>query len=222
MSPQREEPMSKALSPCGDDALVIVDIQRDFYPGGNLAVGGGDEIVPLVNRVAATFAHVILTQDWHPRNHLSFASSHPGKKPFESVELPYGTQTLWPDHCIQGSPGAEFHAMLEVLRAELILRKGCNREIDSYSAMFENDRRTPTGLAGYLRERGIKRVFLVGLALDFCVRWSAEDAWRLGFDVIVIEDCCRAIDTAGSLAEAHAAFARTGVALTSTARLGPG
>jgi nicotinamidase/pyrazinamidase len=212
--------MSKALSPSADDALLVVDIQYDFCPGGSLAVQGGDEIVPLVNRIASGFPHVILTQDWHPPDHLSFASAHPGRKPFESVELPYGMQTLWPDHCVQGTHGAAFHAMLEVSRAELVLRKGFRREIDSYSAFFENDRRTPTGLAGYLRERSIRRVFLAGLALDFCVRWSAEDARRLGFDAIVIEDCCRAIDTAGSLVEAHAAFKHSGAVLISSAVVG--
>ena len=202
------------------DVLLVVDVQYDFCPGGSLAVTGGDEVIPLVNRLAQSFAHVVLTQDWHPRGHLSFASAHPGRKPFETMPLPYGMQTLWPDHCVQGTPGAEFHKALDVPGAELVLRKGFRREIDSYSAFFENDRATPTGLAGYLRERGLKRLFIAGLALDFCVRWSAEDARRLGFEVVVIEDACRAIDTSGSLAAARTALVDCGAKLVPSSTLG--
>ena len=202
------------------DVLLVVDVQYDFCPGGSLAVTGGDEVIPLVNRLAQSFAHAVLTQDWHPRGHLSFASQHPGRKPFETMPLPYGMQTLWPDHCVQGTPGAEFHKALDVPRAELVLRKGFRREIDSYSAFFENDRATPTGLAGYLRERGLGRLFIAGLALDFCVRWSAEDARRLGFEVVVIEDACRAIDMSGSLAAARTALADCGAKLVPSLTLG--
>src|SRR5579883_2036222 len=179
--------MALSLCPGAADALLLVDLQNDFCPGGGLAVPGGDEVIPLANRLARRFAHVVLTQDWHPGGHLSFASSHPGRRPFETIELAYGPQTLWPDHCVQETAGAAFHRGLEVPQAELVLRKGFRREIDSYSAFFENDRRTPTGLAGYLRERGLARVVLAGLALDFCVRWSAEDARALGFEVVVVE-----------------------------------
>lgn len=183
------------------DVLLMVDIQNDFCPGGKLAVPRGDEVVPLVNRLGRRFAHVVLTQDWHPRDHLSFASNHPGRRPYETVQLSYGPQMLWPDHCVQGTTGAEFHRDLDIVRAELVLRKGYRRAIDSYSAFFENDRTTRTGLAGYLRERGFSRVFLAGLAFDFCVRFSAEDARRAGFEVVVIEDACRGIDVDGSIAE---------------------
>ncbi len=180
------------------DVLLVVDVQNDFMPGGALAVPRGDEIVPLVNRLAASFAHVVLTQDWHPRGHLSFASSHPGRAPFETVSLPYGPQILWPDHCIQGTPGAALHAALDVAHAELLIRKGYNAAVDSYSAFCEADGR-PTGLAGYLRERGLERVFLCGLATDFCVAFSACDARTAGFPAILIEEACRAIDSNGSL-----------------------
>ena len=182
------------------DILVVVDIQNDFCPGGALSVPHGDDIVPVINRLARSFAHVVLTQDWHPHGHLSFASSHPGRKPYDTIEMPYGPQILWPDHCVQGSPGAEFRADLAIPHAALVLRKGFHRTIDSYSAFYENDRATKTGLAGYLRERGFERIFIAGLALDFCVRYSAEDARHAGFAVIVIEDLCRAIDIEGSLA----------------------
>jgi nicotinamidase/pyrazinamidase len=188
------------------DVLLVVDIQNDFCPGGSLAVPAGDEIVPLVNRLAAKFQHVVLTQDWHPAGHSSFASMHPGRKPFEAVTFPYGPQVLWPDHCVQGSIGAEFHAGLDIPHAELIIRKGYRRAIDSYSAFFENDRTTPTGLAGYLRERELSRVFIVGLALDFCVRFSAEDGHRCGFDMVVIEEASRGIDLDGSIDAARRAF----------------
>jgi nicotinamidase/pyrazinamidase len=181
------------------DALLVVDVQNDFCPGGNLAVPHGHEVVPLINRLAPRFAHVVLTQDWHPAGHLSFASTHPARKPYEKIELSYGSQILWPDHCVQETQGALLHPDLHVPHAQLLLRKGFNREIDSYSAFQENDRRTATGLAGYLRERGLARVFLAGLAFDFCVRYSAEDAKQQGFEAVVIEDACRAIDVEGSL-----------------------
>jgi len=189
------------------DLLLVVDAQNDFCPGGKLAVPNGDEVVPLINRLAEKFTHVVLTQDWHPAGHLSFASSHPGKKPFETITVAYGPQVLWPDHCIQGTPGAEFHEDLDIPGAELIVRKGFRPTIDSYSAFFENDHRTPTGLAGYLRERGFRRLFLAGLAFDFCVRYSAEDAHREKFEVVVIEDACRAINVDGSLAATRASLA---------------
>jgi nicotinamidase/pyrazinamidase len=193
------------------DVLVVVDVQNDFCPGGALAVPEGDHVVAVVNRLAARFAHVVLTQDWHPAGHLSFASSHPGKLAFETASLPYGMQVLWPDHCVQGSEGAAFHRRLDLTPAELILRKGFRRQVDSYSAFFENDRKTPTGLGGYLRERGFTRVFLAGLATDFCVRYSAEDARALGFEAAVVEDACRGIDTGGSLDAALASFVQRGV-----------
>jgi nicotinamidase/pyrazinamidase len=201
------------------DILLIVDVQNDFCPGGALAVPGGDEIVPLVNRIAGGFAHVVLTQDWHPADHASFASSHAGKKPNDVIMAPYGEQVLWPDHCVQGSRGAAFHPDLHVGRAELILRKGFRKGIDSYSAFFENDRKTATGLGGYLRERGFERIVMAGLAFDFCVRWSAEDARRLGFEVVVLEDACRSIDIAGSAAAARSALAAVGAACAGSEQL---
>jgi nicotinamidase/pyrazinamidase len=194
-----------------DDVLLIIDVQNDFCPGGALAVADGDAVVPVVNRLAEKFNHVVLTQDWHPSGHSSFATSHPGAAPFASIAMPYGPQTLWPDHCVQGSAGAAFHPRLETTRAELVIRKGFRPEIDSYSAFYENDRKTPTGLAGYLRERGLRRVFLAGLATDYCVHYSAVDARRLGFDTVLVEAGCRAIDLAGSLAAAWAAMAEAGV-----------
>ena len=194
-----------------DDVLLVIDVQNDFCPGGALAVADGDAVVPVINGLAGRFAHVVLTQDWHPPGHSSFASSHPGSAPFETVAMPYGQQTLWPDHCVQGSPGAGFHPQLKTERAELVIRKGFRGEIDSYSAFYENDRRTPTGLAGYLRERGLRRIFLAGLATDFCVYYSAVDARRLGFDVVLVEEGSRAIDLAGSLDAAWAEMATTGV-----------
>lgn len=201
------------------DALIVIDLQNDFCPGGALAVSGGDEIVPLVNRLAAAHEHVILTQDWHPKSHSSFASSHPGTAPFGSIELAYGTQTLWPDHCVQGTKGAEFHSGLDWTKAELVIRKGFRAPIDSYSAFFENDRKTPTGLAGYLRERGLTRLTLVGLATDFCVAYSALDARKLGFETRVALDACRAIDLGGSLAAAEEQMREAGVTLTQAAAL---
>ena len=191
--------------------LVVVDVQNDFIPGGALAVPQGDEVVPEINRLAARFDDVILTQDWHPRGHASFASSHPGKKPFETIELPYGSQVLWPDHCVQGTTGAAFHPDLNVTKAHLVIRKGHHRDIDSYSAFLEADRETTTGLAGYLKERGLRKLYVCGLATDFCVAWTALDARAAGFDTTVIEDACRAIDLEGSLARAWAEMAAAGV-----------
>ncbi len=193
------------------DLLLVVDIQNDFCPGGGLAVPHGDEVVAPINRLAGRFKHIVLTQDWHPPGHLSFASSHPGRKPYETIDVAYGPQVLWPDHCVQGTRGAAFREDLRTPHAELVLRKGYHREIDSYSAFYENDRTTPTGLAGYLRERGFARVFLAGLAFDFCVRYSAEDAKRDGFDVVVIEDACRGIDVDQSMAAARRLFDALGI-----------
>jgi len=195
------------------DVLLIVDLQNDFCPGGSLAVPLGDEIVAAVNRLAADFTHVILTQDWHPRGHASFASSHPGKQPFDTVDAPYGQQILWPDHCVQGTKGAAFHPNLEAPHAELIVRKGFRGAIDSYSAFRENDRRTPTGLAGYLRERGFERLILCGLATDFCVFFSAIDGREAGFEVAVVTNACRGIDVDGSLARAMRSMSEAGVTL---------
>ena len=199
--------------------LIVVDVQNDFCPGGRLAVPGGDEVVRPINALAARFAHVVMTQDWHPAGHRSFASSHPGRAPFETVDMAYGPQVLWPDHCVEGSAGAAFHPALDVPHAALVLRKGFRRDIDSYSAFYENDRTTPTGLAGYLRERGLARVFLAGLAFDFCVRWSAEDARRLGFEAIVIEDACRGIDVDGSVAATRRRLAELGVRCVGAAEI---
>ena len=194
-------------------ALIVVDVQNDFCPGGALAVSGGDEIVPLVNRLIGEFDHVVLTQDWHPAGHSCFASTHPVKNPFETVAMPYGEQTLWPEHCVQGTSGADFHPGLEWTKAELVIRKGFRRTIDSYSAFFENDHETPTGLGGYLRERGISDLTLVGLATDFCVAYSAIDALRLGFRATVLLEACRAIDLGGSLATMKEKMAAEGVVL---------
>ena len=204
------------------DVLIVVDVQNDFCPGGALAVPRGDEVVPVVNGLATRFRNVVLTQDWHPRGHLSFASSHPGRQPFETVTAAYGPQVLWPDHCVQNTPGAAFHDALDIPHAALIVRKGMDRAIDSYSALYENDRKTPTGLTGYLRERGFSRVFVVGLALDFCVRFSAEDARRERFAVFVIEDGCRGIDVAGSVAATRASFAALGIPCLAMAEFAAG
>src|ERR1700733_8668823 len=171
-----------------DDVLIVIDVQNDFCPGGALAVPRGDEVVPVINRLAARFRHVVLTQDWHPPQHFSFASRHRGKNPFDTIAADYGPQVLWPDHCVQDSSGARLHPALHIAHAALLLRKGMNPAIDSYSAFYENDRKTPTGLVGYLRDRGLRRLFFAGLAFDFCVRYSAEDAKREGFEVVVIED----------------------------------
>lgn len=194
------------------DALLVIDVQNDFCPGGALAVPDGDAVVPLINQLAPRFSHVVMTQDWHPAGHASFAGSHAGKAPFDLVMLDYGDQVLWPDHCVQKTAGADFHADLDLPGASLIIRKGFRPDIDSYSAFFENDRQTTTGLTGYLRERGTTRVFLAGLATDFCVLYSALDARAQGFEAVVIDDACRAIDLDGSLAAAHAAMAEAGVA----------
>jgi len=194
-------------------ALIVIDVQNDFCPGGALAVAGGDEIVPLINQLIAEHEHVVLTQDWHPAGHSSFASTHVGKNPFETIEMPYGPQTLWPDHCIQGKKGAQFHKDLKWTKAELVVRKGFRRAIDSYSAFFENDHKTPTGLSGYLKERKIKSLTLCGLATDYCVAYSALDAARLGFKVSVEMAASRAIDLGGSLAVMTERMKDAGVAL---------
>jgi nicotinamidase/pyrazinamidase len=194
-----------------DAVFLVVDVQHDFLPGGALAVEGGDAVIPVINRIAPRFANVLLTQDWHPPGHVSFASSHPGQSPFSRITLPYGEQVLWPDHCVQGTRGAAFSERLVVPHAQGVVRKGYHAHTDSYSAFLEADRRTPTGLAGLLVERGIRTVYLGGLALDFCVAWSALDARLKGFEAIVIEDACRAIDTGGSLDAALRAFADAGV-----------
>ena len=201
------------------DLLLVIDVQRDFCPGGALAIPHGDQVLSPINRLAAHFPNVVLTQDWHPANHLSFAASHPGTSPYQTVEMPYGPQTLWPSHCVQGTPGAEFHPGLHIPHAELILRKGFRPQIDSYSAFFENDRTTATGLGGYLRERCLNRIFLVGLAYDFCVGYSALDARRLGFEAVVVKDACRAIDLNGSATTMEAEFTRAGVVLIESGQI---
>jgi len=201
------------------DVLIVVDVQNDFCPGGALAVADGDAVLAPIHRVAGRFEHIVLTQDWHTRDHHSFATAHAGKKPFEQIEMGYGVQTLWPEHCVQGTSGASFHPDLGLASAELILRKGFRREVDSYSAFFENDRTTATGLSGYLRERGLTRVFLAGLAYDYCVGYSALDARRLGFEAVVLKDACRAIDLNGSVAAMEREFARTGVWVMNLAEL---
>jgi nicotinamidase/pyrazinamidase len=199
------------IRPARSDALIVVDVQNCFVPGGSLAVTNGDQVVPLVNALARRFANVILTQDWHTAGHVSFASSHPGKKPFDVMELPYGTQVLWPDHCVQGTEGAELVKGLSVPHAQLVIRKGFNPKVDSYSAFIEADQKTRTGLDGYLRTRGVRKVYVCGLATDFCVAWTALDARKLGFGAVVIEDACRGIDTQGSLAKAWDAMKAAGV-----------
>lgn len=193
------------------DVLLVVDVQNDFCPGGALPVSNGDQVIAPIHSLATRFEHIVLTQDWHPANHSSFAANHPGKRPYGSIEMPYGLQTLWPVHCVQDTSGAEFHRDLHLPQAELILRKGYEPQIDSYSAFFENDRVTPTGLTSYLRERGLKRIFLAGLAYDYCVAYSALDARRLGLPAVVIRDACRAIDLDGSVARMEAQFEKTGV-----------
>ncbi len=212
--------MAADIIPGERDLLLVVDVQNDFCPGGALGVPEGDVVVPFINRSQPGFAHVVLTQDWHPAGHQSFSSTHPGHQPFETVEAAYGPQTLWPDHCVQGTPGAAFHPDLDTDKAELIVRKGTRAEIDSYSAFYENDRTTATGLAGYLRERGVTRVFICGLATDYCVHFSALDAARVGFEAMVIEDACRGIDLEGSLAAANQAMAGAGVTFIASAALG--
>ncbi len=200
--------------------LLIIDLQNDFCPGGSLAVQEGDAIVPTINVLAQKFPHVILTQDWHPPQHISFATTHPGTQPYTEIQAPYGSQTLWPDHCLQNSAGAAFHSALEVPQAELILRKGFRPHIDSYSAFLENDHLTPTGLAGYLRERELKDLYLCGLAYDFCVRYSAIDGHRLGFNITVIEDATRAVNLPNSIAETNAALATHQIPRINSDRLG--
>lgn len=197
------------LSPT--DCLLVVDVQNDFCHGGALAVPDGEAVVDVINRLQPQFAHYLLTQDWHPADHASFASQHAGCSPFATIELAYGDQILWPDHCVQGRHGAQFHPDLNTAPAELIIRKGFRRAIDSYSALFENDKTTPTGLAGYLHDRGLKRLFMAGLATDFCVAYSALDARAAGFTVVLITDACRAIDRDGSLAAAQAQMIAAGV-----------
>jgi nicotinamidase/pyrazinamidase len=200
-------------------ALLVIDVQNDFTPGGQLAVPEGDQIVLLINRLAEQFKQVVIAQDWHPAGHASFASSHPGRQPYDVIQLPYGEQTLWPDHCIQGTHGAEFHSGLNLPHAQLIIRKGCNPDIDSYSAFLEADRATTTGLAGYLKERGVDTVYMVGLALDFCVMFSALDARAAGFNTFVVLDACRAIDMNGSLASAIERMQVAGVGLIQSTEL---
>jgi nicotinamidase/pyrazinamidase len=199
------------------DALLVIDVQIDFCPGGGLAVADGDAVVPVINRLLPHFDEVLLTQDWHPAGHGSFASAHPGREPFDAAQMPYGEQTLWPDHCVQGTPGAAFHPDLNTTPARLVIRKGFRPDIDSYSAFFENDRCTPTGLTGYLRERGLKRVFLCGLATDYCVAYSALDARAQGFEAVVLLDACRAIDLGGSLEGALTLMRQAGVEIAACA-----
>lgn len=207
------------MNPAETDALIVVDVQNDFLPGGSLAVPQGDAVVPAVNALAARFGIVVATQDWHTPGHLSFASAHPGRGPFETVPMPYGPQILWPDHCVQGTAGAALAPGLELSKAQLLLRKGHHHAVDSYSAFREADRITPTGLAGYLRERGARHLFVCGLATDFCVAWTALDGRAAGFEVSVVEDACRAIDLDGSLARAWAEMEAAGVRRVSSAGL---
>jgi nicotinamidase/pyrazinamidase len=201
------------------DVLIVVDIQNDFCPGGALAVADGDAVIPVIHKIAPAFQHIIFTQDWHSPAHTSFACAHTGKHPFEQIELSYGVQILWPVHCVQGTSGAEFHPALHLPQAELILRKGFRPQIDSYSAFYENDRTTPTGLAGYLAERNLTRVFLAGLAYDYCVAYSALDARRVGLPAVVIRDACRAIDLDGSVAKIESEFVSAGVTRIDSATL---
>lgn len=207
------------IEPCENDILIVVDVQVDFLPGGALAVPDGDAVIEPINRLAKTFRHVVLTQDWHPEGHASFASSHPVKQPFEMTDLHYGPQVLWPDHCVQGTYGAEIARELDIPHAQLVIRKGYNAGIDSYSGFKEADRQTSTGLAGYLKERGFRRVFCVGLALDFCVAWTAIDAVEAGFETYLIEDASRAIDTNGSLAKARQELEATGVRMIKSTQI---
>ena len=201
------------------DILIIIDVQNDFCPGGALAVNEGDQIVSLINQLSKKFQHKILTQDWHPADHTSFASQHSGAEPFSQTEMSYGAQTLWPDHCVQGTHGAEFHPYLDITNAELVIRKGFRTAIDSYSAFYENDKTTPTGLSGYLKERGFKKLFMVGLATDYCVAYSALDARKEGFEVVVIEDACQAIDLDGSLVAAKQGMIEEDIRLVNSSEL---
>lgn len=214
---EMDDVMPMQASP--QDVLLVIDVQNDFCPGGALAVAGGDKVIPIIHQIAPRFEHIILTQDWHPPGHHSFACAHDGKCAFEQVRVNYGDQTLWPDHCVQGTWGAEFHPGLKLTSAELILRKGFRPEIDSYSAFFENDRTTPTGLNAYLRERGLGRVFLAGLAYDYCVGYSALDARRLGFPAIIVRDACRAIDLNGSVSAIEVESAAAGVQVMESAEI---
>ena len=191
--------------------LIVVDVQNCFLPGGSLAVKDGEQIIPVINALAKSFANVVMTQDWHTPGHISFASVHDGKKPFETIKLPYGDQVLWPDHCVQGTPGADISSGISIPQAGLVIRKGFHQKIDSYSAFYEADHKTPTGLAGYLKQRGLRRVFVAGLATDFCVGWTAIDARRFDFDTYVVEDACRGIDVQGSMGKAWAAMKKAGV-----------
>jgi nicotinamidase/pyrazinamidase len=202
----QEKPMIDAAT-----ALIVVDVQNDFCPGGSLAVAKGDEVVAVINALGKRFSTIVLTQDWHPAGHSSFATSHPGKKPFELIQMAYGPQVLWPDHCIQRTKGAEFRADLDLPTAQTIIRKGYRPQIDSYSGFLEADRKTPTGLGGYLKERGVTRAVVVGLATDFCVNWTAQDAAKAGLQTLVVEEACRAIDLNGSLEKAWADMAALGV-----------
>src|SRR6266567_1381164 len=207
----RESLRKVKIKPDANSVLIIVDVQNCFMPGGSLAVKQGDEIVPIINKLAPSFPNVVITQDWHHPQHVSFASQHPGKKPFEQFELPYGAQVLWPDHCVQGTEGASLHKDLSIPNAQLVIRKGFRQNVDSYSAFVEADRKTPTGLAAYLKERGIRTCYIAGLATDFCVAWTALDARKAGFDAIVIEDASRGIDLNGSLAKAWSEMKAAGV-----------
>ncbi len=200
-----------SIKPDDASALLVIDVQNCFLPGGSLAVKEGEQVVPVINKIAKAFSNVVMTQDWHTPGHVSFASVHPGKKPFETIELPYGKQVLWPDHCVQGTDGASLSKDLSIPQAELIIRKGFHKDVDSYSAFLEADGKTATGLAGYLRGRKIKRLFVAGLATDFCVAWTALDGRKAGFEVYVVEDACRGIDTQGSLAKAWADMTKAGV-----------
>ena len=200
-----------SIKPDDASALLVIDVQNCFLPGGSLAVKEGEQVVPVINKIAKSFANVVMTQDWHTPGHVSFASAHSGKKPFEAIDLPYGKQVLWPDHCVQGTDGAALSKDLSIPQAELVIRKGFHKDVDSYSAFMEADGKTSTGLAAYLKARKIKRVFVAGLATDFCVAWTALDARKAGFDAYVVEDACRGIDTQGSLAKAWADMAKAGV-----------
>lgn len=210
---------AQSVKPGDDDALAVIDVQNCFLPSGTLPVPEGDKIIPLINRLAPLFRNVVMTQDWHTPGHVSFASSHPGKKPFETIQLPYGTQVLWPDHCIQGTADAEIAKELRIPNAQLVIRKGYRQHVDSYSAFLEADRKTMTGLTGYLKERALKNVYFVGLATDFCVAWSALDAKRAGFTAAVIEDATRGIDAGGSLGRAWADMTSAGVTRLQSAQL---
>lgn len=206
-----ESRAAMSIKPDDASALLVIDVQNCFLPGGSLAVKDGEQVVPVINRIAKAFTNVVMTQDWHTAGHVSFASAHPGKKPFETVDLPYGKQVLWPDHCVQGTDGATLSKDLSIPQAELIIRKGFHKDVDSYSAFTEADGKTTTGLAAYLNARQVKKLFVAGLATDFCVAWTALDARKAGFETYVVEDACRGIDTQGSMAKAWADMAKAGV-----------